>query len=138
MLANALSSILGRYVSRDGESEPVTVTVVSTGIGGFVLPVVGMLVQGLPRLTLTHWAIIGWLAVVTSAFGFTLWNDALRTHSAVESSVINNTMLFQIALLAWVFLGERLSGPEVLGIALAGLGTLLMQTRRARPQVQRT
>lgn len=85
----------------------------------------------MPRLTLTHWVIIVRLAVVTSAFGFTLWNDALRTVSAMESSVINDTMLFQIALLAWVFLGERLSGPEAVEIALAGLGMLLMQMRRA-------
>jgi drug/metabolite transporter (DMT)-like permease len=129
LLANSLSSILGRGVNRGGELEPLTVTVVSMGIGGVVLLVGGLLVQGLPRLTPVHWAMILWLAVINSAFAFTLWNRTLRTLSAMESSVINNTMLFQIAVLAWIFLGEGLSGGEVLGMVLAALGTLAVQMR---------
>jgi drug/metabolite transporter (DMT)-like permease len=71
-----------------------------------------------------------WLAVVNSAFAFTLWNRTLRTLSAVESSIINNTMLFQIATLAWVFLGETLTWKEVLGMVVAAVGTLAVQLRR--------
>jgi drug/metabolite transporter (DMT)-like permease len=129
VLANALSSILGRQVNRGGELEPLAVTVVSMGVGGVVLLIGGVLVQGLPRLAPMHWAMILWLAVVNSAFAFTLWNRTLRTLSAMESSIINNTMLFQIALLAWIFLGEALSGGEVLGMVLAALGTLAVQIR---------
>jgi len=58
-----------------------------------------------------------------------MWNRTLRTLSAVESSILTNTMLFEIALLAWVFLGERLRWGEVLGLALAVLGTLAVQIR---------
>jgi drug/metabolite transporter (DMT)-like permease len=64
---------------------------------------------------------------------FTLWNHTLRTLSAMESSIINNTMLIQIAVLAWLFLGESLSWRMVLGMVLAALGTLLVQVRR-RPR----
>jgi drug/metabolite transporter (DMT)-like permease len=127
VLANALSSILGRDVNRSGELEPVAVTVVTMGIGAIPLLVGGIAVQGLPRLTLTHWAIILWLAVVNTALAFTLWNRTLRTLSAMESSIINNTMLFQIAVLAWLFLGEPLGGRQVVGMVLAGLGTVLVQ-----------
>jgi len=130
VLANALSSILGRYVNRARDLEPMLVTVVSMGSGAVVLLVVGIIVQGWPRLTLTNWAIIIWLAVVNSAFAFTLWNRTLRTLSAMESSIINNTMLFQIAILAWVFLGERLAWREVAGMVLAGLGTLVVQIHK--------
>jgi drug/metabolite transporter (DMT)-like permease len=129
LLSNSLSAILGRYINRTGEIEPLLVTVVSMGVGGMVLLVGGVLVQGLPRLTPVHWALILWLAVVNSAYAFTLWNRTLRTLSAMESSIINNTMLFQIAVLAWLFLGETLSGGEVLGMALAVLGALAVQTR---------
>jgi drug/metabolite transporter (DMT)-like permease len=41
--------------------------------------------------------IIGWLSVINTAFAFTLWNHTLRTLTAVESSVMNNTVLVQIA-----------------------------------------
>jgi drug/metabolite transporter (DMT)-like permease len=130
VLANALSSIVGRHVNRSGELEPMTVTVVSMGSGAAVLLVSGVVVQGLPHLTLVNWAIIIWLAVVNSAFAYTLWNHTLRTLSAMESSIINNTMLFQIAVLAWVFLNEQLTGREVIGMVLAALGTLVVQFRK--------
>ena len=74
------------------------------------------------------------LAVINTAIAFTLWNYTLRTLSAMESSIINNTMLFQIAVLAWLFLDEPLGWREVLGMALATLGTLLVQIRR-RPSL---
>jgi drug/metabolite transporter (DMT)-like permease len=130
VLANALSSLLGRHVNRSGELEPVTVTVVSMGIGAVVLLVVGIAVQGVPHMTLTSWAIVLWLAVVNSALAFTLWNRTLRTLSAMESSIINNTMLFQIAALAWMFLGEELGWREVAGMVLAAAGILAVQLRR--------
>ena len=41
-------------------------------------------------------------------------------------------MLIQIAMLAWLFLGEPLSWRMVLGMILAALGTLLVQIRRQR------
>jgi len=132
VLAHALSPILGRHVNRSGALQPLAVTVVSMGIGAVVLLAAGIVVQGLPRLTLTHWLIILWLAVVNSAFAFTLWNRTLRVLSAMESSILNNTMLFQIALLAWIFLGERLTWREMLGMVLAALGTLVVQIKRNR------
>ena len=39
----------------------------------------------------------------------TIWNYTLRTLTAMESSIINGTMLIQIAVLAWIFLGEDIS-----------------------------
>ena len=78
MLANALSSVLGRYVNRGGELEPMAVTIVSMGAGGVVLLLFGVLVQGLPRLTAANWVLVLWLAVVNSALAFTLWNRVLR------------------------------------------------------------
>jgi len=130
VLANAGSAILGRRVNRAGDIPPLTVTVVSMGIGAVVLLMTGVLAQGLPRLDPVHWAIVGWLAVVNTAFAFTLWNHTLRTLSAMESSIINSTMLVQIAVLAWLFLGEQLTWQEGIGMALASLGAIVVQIRR--------
>jgi len=41
--------------------------------------------------------------------------------SAIETSIINNTMLIQIAILAWIFLDEQLSSQEIGGLILAAL-----------------
>lgn len=131
VVGNAAAGVMGRSVNRSGEVGPLTVTVVSMGIGSLVLLMIGVAVQGLPALSLTSWAIIVWLALVNTAFAFTLWNVTLRLLTAVESSIINNTMLIQIAILAWIFLGERLTGREILGMATAAVGVLLVQLRRS-------
>jgi len=132
VVANAVSAILGRYVNRSDALPPTVVTVVSMGIGAALLLVAGLTLQGLPRLSAGNWAAIAWLAVVNTALAFTLWNHSLRTLSAMESTVINNTMLFQIAVLAWAFLGESLTWHQIAGMVVAGAGTFIVQ-RRARP-----
>jgi drug/metabolite transporter (DMT)-like permease len=72
------------------------------------------------------------LAIVNTALAFTLWNKALQGLEAIEASVINNLVMFQIAVLAWVFLGERLSGLDIIGILLAASGAILVQMRPNR------
>ncbi len=130
LLANAGASILGRRVNRASDLPPSVVTAVSMGVGAVVLLIVGLSIQGLPPLNLTHWAIIAWLAVVNTAFAFTLWNHTLRTLPAMESSLINNTMLVQIAILAWLFLNEPLTAQGAVGLVMAGLGVLVVQLAR--------
>ena len=134
--ANAAASVLGRSVNRSGAIPPLVVTIISMGIGAIFLLGIGLAVQGLPPLSHTGWAIVGWLAIVNTALAFTLWNTTLRTLTAVESSVINNTMLVQIAVLAWLFLGERLDVNDVAGLFLAMVGVLIVQIpgpTRSRP-----
>ncbi|NOH04474.1 MAG: DMT family transporter [Chloroflexi bacterium] len=130
LLANSGSSIFGRYVNSQGKLDPLLVTAVSMGIGGILMLVIGTVTQGIGTLQFTQWAIIGWLALVNTALAFTLWNKSLQTLTAVESSIINGTMLPQIAILAWMFLGEPLGAKQVIGIAFVGAGTLIVQLRR--------
>ena len=105
------------------------------GIGGLLLLIIGATTQGFGNLNLMQWLIIGWLAVVNTAVAFTLWNNTLKTLTAVESSIINSTMLPQIAILAWFFLDEPLNSRQILGIFLVGIGTLIVQLWRLLPSV---
>jgi drug/metabolite transporter (DMT)-like permease len=105
--ANAAASLLGRRVNRERRLDPLLVTLVSMGVGAAILLAVGITVQGFGRLRALDWAIIGWLAAVNTALAFTLWNRSLRVLTAVESSVINNTMLPQTVILAWLFWASR-------------------------------
>ncbi|MBN8656423.1 MAG: EamA family transporter [Anaerolineae bacterium] len=131
--ANATSSILGRYINTQEKLNPLVVTSISMGIGRILMLVIGILTQGMGTLNLTQWAIIGWLAVVNTAIAFTLWNKSLQTLTAVESSIINGTMLPQIAILAWIFLDESLGGKEILGLVFVLAGTLIVQLWRYLP-----
>jgi drug/metabolite transporter (DMT)-like permease len=135
ILANAGSSLLGREINRHRVLSPLLVTFVSMGIGSVVLLLIGIATQGFGALTWQDWAIITWLAVINTAFAFTMWNHTLRTLTAVESSVINSLMMPQIAILAYVFLGEGLSAKEIWGLIMVGIGVLIVQLK-GQNQVQ--
>lgn len=127
LLGNAAGSVLGRRINRDAALAPIAVTTVSMGVGSGVLLASGIAMQGLPALPLEAWGIVAWLAVVNTAGAFTLWNRTLQTLSAVESSVVNNTMLVQIAVLGWLFLGEAMRPHELVGILAVAGGVLVVQ-----------
>lgn len=136
VLANSGSAILGRRVNHQNNLPAMVITVVSMGIGGLLLLVIGVATQGWGQLDGRQWVIIGWLAVVNTAVAFTLWNRSLQTLTAVESSIINNTMLPQIALLAWLFLDEPLTPKQIIGLVLVGVGTLVVQLNNLHQTVQ--
>lgn len=131
--ANSLAALLGRSVNRTASTSPVWVTFVSMVVGAFVLLSSGLLIEGVPSISRQGWAIILLLALVNTAFAFSLWNLTLRTLSAFESSVINGTMMIWIPILAIGFLGETMESGEILGILLAAVGTLLVQFRSQDP-----
>lgn len=128
--ANVAASLQGRRVNRGALHSPLLITTVSMGIGAALMLAVGVGAQGMGRLSMSQWAILGWLAVVNTAFAFTLWNRSLRTLTATESSVLANTMMPQIAILAWLFLGEPLTPRQIAGMALVIAGALIVQVRR--------
>ena len=130
VVAGALSSHLGRGLARDAIGHlggPVGLTAASMAIGATALLGVGLALEGWPSIDLGGWLVIGWLAVVNTAFAFTLWNHTLRTLTAVESSVVNNTMTIQIAALAIVFLQERIDPLQLAGLVLAAAGAAVVQ-----------
>lgn len=127
VLFNALSSVWGRMVNRERHLSPLVVTSVSMSIGASLLIIGGVMTEPLPTLTLQSWGIVVWLGIFHTAFAFTLWNKSLQHLQAFESSVINNTMLIQIAILAWLFLGETISSTGMVGLFLATVGTLTVQ-----------
>lgn len=130
--ANAGAALLGRFANRRHIASPLIITTISMGVGAACLLGLGVGLQGLPPLRPSSWGIILWLAVANTALAFTLWNRTLRALSAMESSVINNTMLIQIAVLAWLFLGESLTAIQIAGLAVVAIGTLLVQLRTSR------
>ena len=129
VLANAASAVLGRNINRESKINPIVVTIISMGIGSILLLISGIFIQGLPSISFQNIIYLLWLAVINTALAFTIWNFTLRTLSAMESSIINGTMLIQIAILAWIFLGEEISAKELIGMLIASLGAVLVQLR---------
>jgi len=125
VLANAYSAILGRKINREMKIKPLLVTVISMGFGSLLLLVISLSEQSLPPLNPVSLLYILWMAIINTAFAFVIWNFTQRTLTAAESSVINGTMLFQITVLAWIFIGEEISLKEITGILIALSGIII-------------
>jgi drug/metabolite transporter (DMT)-like permease len=132
VLANAGSAIIGRDINRNKDISPLVITFISMGVGAIILITIGISMDGLPEISFKTWMFLIWLAAVNTAFAFTLWNLTLRTLTAMESSIINGTMLIQIAVLAWYFLDENISYQEGVGMVIAGVGAVLVQIKKSK------
>ncbi len=130
VFANAVSSVLGRKINSKGNINPLIVTFISMAIGSSLLLTVGIARDGVPHISGKAWFSIAWLASINTAYAFTLWNKTLQKLTAMESSIINGSMLIQIGILAWLFLGEALSGMKIAGMIIATIGILFVQLRR--------
>ncbi len=100
------------------------------GLGTLFLALSALALEGFPRVPSSGWAIIVWLGIVNTALAFFLWNHALRRLEAFEISILQNTMLVQIAILSWIFLGEQLTPMKLVSMALVFFGALIVQLRK--------
>lgn len=124
LASNTASSVLGRSINRRQGADPLTVTLVSMSVGAVILLAVGAVTEGLSLPSLEGVLIVAWLAVVNTAWAFVLWNRSLVHLPAATSAVINNLMLVEIAVLAWLFLDERPSLGQVVAIAVVTVGVV--------------
>jgi len=132
LAGNVAASVLSRQVNREQRLSPLVVTFVSMGIGSLLMLAIGLLTQGVGQLTWKDWAIIAWLAVINTSLTFTLWNNTLRTLSAMESGIINSLMMPQIALLALIFLDEIPEIKETAGLGLVFAGVIVVALRNRK------
>ena len=130
LVVNATSALLGRKLNQRHTADAYTVTLISMGFGSFTLLAFSLPFSGFPELSPINWGALLWLGLINSALAFTLWNKALQSLSALESNLINNTMLIQVAILAFLFLGETLSPIQILGVTLVASGILLAQLKK--------
>lgn len=136
LISNVTGTVLGRYANRGQKHNALVVTGISMFFGAILLLGTGLSLHGMPRFDLKSWLLIIYLASIGTAFAFWLWNHSMRTLSAMESSVINNTMLIQISVLSWVFLNERITLIEGIGLVVAMIGVFLVSVRlKKQPKV---
>jgi drug/metabolite transporter (DMT)-like permease len=102
------------------------------GIGALVLLGSVIVFQGLPPLDLRVWLLLVLIAGLNTALAFWIWNRTLQSLTAMESSMINNSMLIQITLLAWIFLGESISLIGLVGLIIAVVGLFLVNWQPAK------
>jgi len=132
LVANAVSSVMGRSINRDRIAPPLVVTGISMAFGAILLVVAGLVVEGITALTPLSVVYVVWLSIVNTAFAFTLWNKSMQTLRAVDMSIINCTMMPQIVILSILFLGEMPSLLDWVGLAILAISVSLVQVIQAR------
>jgi len=138
VLANSLSSIIGRAINRAQDTSALVVTGVSMSIGASILLVLGFTTETITPLTPISWIWILWLAVLNTALAFTLWNKAMRSLRAIDTALINSTMMPQIILLSIVFLGEFPTIMGWMGLVLLAVGITAVQVFQTRKKNEQT
>ena len=135
VMSNAVATIMGRAVNRQGKYSPFIITFISMGIGSVLMFIIALIVEGFPQLPLWAWSLIALLALVNTALAFNMWNFSQRTLTATEITMINNLMLVEIAILSWLFLDATLTIKQIVSIIVVLVGIAVVQLY---PQFKRT
>lgn len=132
LLGNVAASVYTRKILRSGVYPVMIITGVCMGIGSIALAAGSAAWQWIPVMSLQSWGIVIILAATNTALAFTMWNMVLQRLTAFEANIINNTMLVQIALLSWIFLGDVITLKMMGGMILVMLGAVLVNFKNAQ------
>ncbi len=99
---------------------PLTLTGWQLTAGGLVLAPLTLAFEGLPAaLTVRHLAAYGYLTLIATALGYTIWFWGLGRLKAVEVSLLGLLSPLVATVVGWVWLGQSLTVVQVAGIVLA-------------------
>jgi drug/metabolite transporter (DMT)-like permease len=127
--------ILGRGLARDKLTNTIHLTGIPLGIGGGMLLLIAVPLEGWPIFNQKVFLIILWLAIINTAIAYILYNHALKTITALEMNVFLNLSPLGTAALAWFFLGESLTLKELYGVVIVIIGVTLVQVKRSNSKI---
>ncbi len=130
MVSFAAFGILGRGLARDGRADTIHLTGIPLAIGGGLLLLIALPLEGLPVLDREALLIILWLALINTAAAYLIYNHALKTITALEMNVLMNLSPLGTAIFAWILLGETLTWIETGGMLIVVIGVTLVQWRK--------
>jgi len=127
MVGFMMFGILGRHIARGKQLNTLTLTTIPLGIGGALILIIALPLEGLPLLSTKSVGIVLWLAVVNTALAYVLYNHSLQVLTALEMNVMLNLTPLGTALLAWWLIGERLGFVQILGMVVMIVGVVFVQ-----------
>jgi drug/metabolite transporter (DMT)-like permease len=122
--------VAGKTLFKSTEISALGNTAFSMAMGTALLSSSAYFIEGARFISMPGWLIIIWLGVVNTALAFFLWNHALETLEAFELSILQNTMLIQITILSFFFLGEIFHPVKYIYLALVFIGVYIVQSRK--------
>lgn len=104
-----------------------TLTLYSDGIGALTLaPIISISLPEIAGFPLQLWLLIFTIAWIPSLLAYLLYSYALRYVKASKGSILSVIEPLSAAIFSTIFIGESLEKPQILGIALALIGVVLI------------
>jgi drug/metabolite transporter (DMT)-like permease len=130
LISFTIFGVLGREAARGQKVDTLSLTAIPLALGGGLLLLVALPLEGLPHASPATWGLVLWLAAVNTALGYILYNHALQVLTAFEMNVMLNLSPLWTALMAWFLLSERLSLWQWIGMVIVVVGVALVQRRQ--------
>ena len=121
--------VVARMLQRSGIMGSLRLTTTTMGIGVAGMAALTILTGQYAPLSGEGILIIVWLATANTALAFFMWNWSLKAIPAYELTVMQDLMLVEIAIFAFVFLQEAITPLMLGGMALVLLGVLIVQMK---------
>jgi len=134
ILGYASFGILGRSLARDYQIGTLLRTAIPLALGGGLMLLGAIPIEGIPHLSPRGWALVLILAVVNTALGYILHNYAIKVLFAFEMDIFLSLAPLGTAVLAWLLLDEVMPAHQILGMFIVIFGVGLVQAASERSQ----
>lgn len=134
-LIGAVSMAFGTVLSRHWQPpvSPLTVTAWQLTAGGVMLvPIALAFEPSLPPLTLNNWLGFFWLGLVGGAFTYIVWFRGLSRLEPAAVSPLGFLSPLIAVILGWALLGQELSAPQMIGMAVVLFSVWMSQMAQGR------
>ncbi len=115
---------------------PVKITAYSMAAGTVLLLPFGLhelIMQPWGMVSSKSWAALGFAAFIAGGVAYTLWYHGVQRLGVTRTIVYHYLMPVTAVVIAFLFLGERITFPQVIGGAAVLGGVYLVQRSRAMP-----
>ena len=129
LLGFALQTTIGRFLARNKKVQTITLTTIPLIIGGGILLIVSIYIEGFPVISLKTILIFGWLIFFNTIIGQLLYSSAIAEITAIQVNLVLNLSPFFTAIFAWFLLGERLGAKQIAAMGAVFIGTYLVQKK---------
>ncbi|SDD69573.1 Permease of the drug/metabolite transporter (DMT) superfamily [Paenibacillus sp. UNCCL117] len=126
-VGNVAHLTYSRYLLSRKQTAPSALVLTPMLIGAAGMLVTGFILEGMPPYSIKLILILLWLGPINGALAFTLWTWSQKQLRAYESSLINNLMLLEVALLDILFLGRSITYLQAGALCLVGTAIVAVQ-----------
>ncbi|MFE5318219.1 DMT family transporter [Paenibacillus sp. NPDC056579] len=126
-VGNVVHLTYSRYLLTRKQTAPSALVLTPMLIGAAGMLLAGFILEGIPPYSLKLMLILIWLGPINGALAFTLWAWSQKQLRAYESSLINNLMLLEVALMDILFLGRSITYLQAGSLCITGTAIVAVQ-----------